>query len=61
MKKLLGWISVVAPALALTAVSLGLPKVVAILLTLAFVTDPLLQVVIAFLILFGIGFVGIAA
>jgi hypothetical protein len=52
MKKLLGWISVIAPALAIATASFGIPKLLGIFLLLIFVTDPAIQVIIGLILLF---------
>ncbi|MBI4470129.1 MAG: hypothetical protein HY650_12490 [Acidobacteria bacterium] len=53
MKKLLGWVSVVASTFAVAAnIEIGLPKILALLLVLVFVPDPILQVIIALVLAF---------
>ena len=60
MKKLLGWIGVVATVLALATLGLVTPKLVALLLTLAFLSDPLIQIIVAVLLAFS-GVTGLTA
>ncbi len=52
MKKVLAWSGVGASALSTGLLSVGVPKFIAVLLIVAFVTNPVLQIVIALVLLF---------